>query len=152
LKLEKERIAAEQKQILQSIIDGTYVREPLLTWSVSGLTNYFYKQSNAVQIQSAQWRLALSYFKKQSTCLKVEIKIMNSPFDIKQSKEYFKKNELSVPANLELSKIDPMAQFEVEESNVEHQQHRVNQLNASAANFTNHAFVSFVAAVDLFDN
>ena len=28
----------------------------------------------------------------------------------------------------------------------------MNQLNASAANFTNHCFVSFVASVDLFDD
>jgi len=77
---------------------------------------------------------------------------MNSPFDIKRAKEYFKKHELAVPANLELQKIDPMAQFEVEEVDIELQQHRVNQLNAAAANYTNHAFVSFVASVDLFEN
>ena len=39
---------------------------------------------------------------------------MNSPFDTKQNKEYFKKNELSVPSNLDNQKIDPTAQFEVE--------------------------------------
>ena len=44
---------------------------------------------------------------------------MNSPFDIKRAKEYFKKHELAVPANLELQKIDPMAQFEVEEVDIE---------------------------------
>lgn len=77
---------------------------------------------------------------------------MNSPFDIKRAKGYYKKHELSVPANLDLQKIDPMAQFEVEEVDIELQQHRVNQLNAAAANYTNHAFVSFVASVDLFEN
>ena len=57
----------------------------------------------------------MSYFKKQSTCLKVEIKIMNSPFDIKGSKEYYRKHDFAVPSNLDAEKIDPMAQFEVEE-------------------------------------
>jgi len=65
--------------------------------------------------------MALSYFKKQSTCLKVDIKIMNSPLDTKQAKEYFKKQELHVPSNLDVQKIDPMAQFEVEEVGIEHQ-------------------------------
>lgn len=77
---------------------------------------------------------------------------MNSPFDTKIAKEYFKKQSLAVPANLDVQKIDPMAQFEVEEVNIEDQQHCVNQLNASAAKFTNHAFVSFVASVDLFED
>lgn len=77
---------------------------------------------------------------------------MNSPLDTKRAKEYFKKQELAVPSNLDVQKIDPMAQFEVEEVDIEHQQQRVNQLNASAANFTNHSFVSFVASVDLFDD
>ena len=34
------------------------------------------------------WRLALSYFRKVNTQLKVEIKIVNNPFDTKQNKEY----------------------------------------------------------------
>ncbi len=34
---------------------------------------------------------------------------MNSPFDIKRAKGYYKKHELSVPANLDVQKIDPMA-------------------------------------------
>jgi len=79
----------------------------MLVWSVHNLTNYFYKQSDSIQIEGAHWRLALSYFKKQSTCLKVDFKIMNSPFDTRQAKEYFKKHEFSVPANLDVEKIDP---------------------------------------------
>ena len=34
---------------------------------------------------------------------------MNSPFDTKIAKEYFKKQSLAVPANLDVQKIDPMA-------------------------------------------
>ena len=44
---------------------------------------------------------------------------MNSPYDLKQAKEYFKKHDFSVPANLDVQKIDPMAQFEVEEVDIE---------------------------------
>ena len=40
---------------------------------------------------------------------------MNSPFDTKKAKEYYGKQALAVPANLDVQKIDPMAQFEVEE-------------------------------------
>jgi hypothetical protein len=39
----------------------------------------------------AQWRLALSYIQKQNTGLRVEIKLLNNPFDVKQAKNYFKK-------------------------------------------------------------
>ena len=150
LKLEKEKIIREEKVKRQQLVNQNVRKEPLLVWSVNNLTNYFYKQSDSIQIEGAHWRLALSYFKKQSTCLKVDIKIMNSPYDLKQAKEYFKKHDFSVPANLDVQKIDPMAQFEVEEVDIDNQQHRVNQLNAAAAKFTNHAFVTFIASVDLF--
>lgn len=141
----KEEELQRQKEATTGIL-----REPLLVWSVNNLTNYFYKQSESIYISGSHWRLALSYFKKQSTCLKVDIKIMNSPFDIKKAKEYYKKHEFGVPANLDVQKIDPMAQFEVEEVNIENQQQRVNQLNAASLNFTNHAFVSFNASIDLY--
>ena len=51
----------------------------------------------------------MSYFTRVRSQLKVEIKIINNPFDTKQSKEYFKKNEYSVPSNLDQQKIDPTA-------------------------------------------
>ena len=34
---------------------------------------------------------------------------MNSPFDTKKAKEYYRKYEFGVPANLDVQKIDPMA-------------------------------------------
>lgn len=77
---------------------------------------------------------------------------MNAPFDTKQAKEYYRKKEFAVPANLDLKKLDPMAQFEVEEVETPNQQQRVNQLNAAAHKFTNHAIVSFIASIDLFPN
>lgn len=62
----------------------------------------------------AQWRLALSYFKTQNTGLKVEIKLLSNPYDIKQNKNYFKKQDFEVPSNLDAEKLDPTAQFEVQ--------------------------------------
>ena len=44
---------------------------------------------------------------------------MNNPFDIKQGKEYFKKNEFEVPSNLDKQKVDPAAQYEVENVDLE---------------------------------
>ena len=76
---------------------------------------------------------------------------MNHPFDTKQSKEYFKKKEFNVPANLDNQKIDPAAQFEVEKMDKEDQQYKIDQLNAAASNYPNHSFVSFLASVDIRD-
>lgn len=64
LKLERNKIIEEQKRILNEVRTGQLIREPILTWQVNNLTNYFYKQSDSVQIEGAHWRLALSYFKK----------------------------------------------------------------------------------------
>jgi len=41
--------------------------------------------------------------------LKLEIKLLNNPFDIKKAKNYFKKKDFEVPSNLEGSRIDPVA-------------------------------------------
>jgi UDP-N-acetylglucosamine pyrophosphorylase len=77
---------------------------------------------------------------------------MNSPFDTKQTKEYFKKNEFGVPSNLDKVKIDPSAQFEVEQVDKEDQPFKIEELNATAQNYPNHAFVSFLASVDIDSN
>jgi len=53
IKLEKEKINVEQKILLDDIVNSRVIREPILTWSVKHLTNYFYKQSNSIQIQGA---------------------------------------------------------------------------------------------------
>ena len=109
LRIEKDKIMKEELERREKLKQQKPSTEPLLVWSVHNLTNYFYKQSDSIHIQGAHWRLALSFFKKQSTCLKVDIKIMNSPFDIKQAKEYYKKHEYAVPSNLDVKKLDPMA-------------------------------------------
>lgn len=74
---------------------------PHLTWTVNGLNNCFYKQSSIFKIQGVQWRLAVSYFRAEDADLKLEIKLVNNPFDIKNNKSYFKKREFEVPSNLD---------------------------------------------------
>lgn len=76
--------------------------EPLMIWTIEDITNYFYKQSDFIYSHGAFWRLAVSFFRKQTNCFKVDINIINSPFDIKKAKEYFKKHEFGVPANLDI--------------------------------------------------
>ena len=106
-----ELLNRERGKIIEDEVKARLVQSaiPLLTWSVSNLTNCFYKQSSTFQIQEAQWRLAVSYFKAEDPALKVEIKLINNPFDIKNNKSYFKKKEFEVPSNLDDSKIDPVA-------------------------------------------
>ena len=96
LKQEKEDILREELEFRRH-----KTRQPLLIWTVNNITNYFYKQSDSISLCGAVWRIALSYFKKQETCLKVELKIMNNPYDVKTAKDYFKKNEFELPANLD---------------------------------------------------
>ena len=70
-------------------------------------------------MNGAYWRMSLSYFKKQSTCLKVDLKIMNNPYDIRKAKDFFKKRDFNVPSNQDVNKIDPFAQYEVEQQDQE---------------------------------
>ena len=77
---------------------------------------------------------------------------MNCPFDIKQAKEYFKKNEYELPSNLEKQKIDPAALYEVENCDNEQQQERIEQLNAYAHDYPAHSIVTFLSSVNVFQD
>lgn len=50
LKLEKEKIFVEEALARAQQANANTDREPLLVWSVSNLTNYFYKQSDSIHI------------------------------------------------------------------------------------------------------
>jgi hypothetical protein len=104
LKSEREKVVLEELEFRKH-----YKREPLLTWSVKNISLCFYKQSDTIQLLDAQWRLALSYFQKENTGLRVEIKLLNNPYDIKQAKNYFKKQDFELPSHLDAEKIDPIA-------------------------------------------
>lgn len=45
--------------------------------------------------------------------MKIEIKLLNNPYDVKEAKNYFKKGEFDLPSNLDAERKDPIAQFEV---------------------------------------
>jgi len=103
-----ELIALERRTVIDSnCINKPFV--PMLTWTVANLTSCFYKQSDTFQIEGAQWRLAVSYFKQEDPALKVEIKLINNPYDLKQSKSYFKQKDFDLACNREESRIDPFA-------------------------------------------
>ena len=51
-------------------------------------------------MESAQWKLAISYFKMEQEALTVSIKVVNNPFEVKKSKDYFKKREFFLPSNV----------------------------------------------------
>ena len=106
----------EKQAVLESQLKSrqNHRQQPLLTWSVTNLTDVFYKQSGIFQVEQAQWRLAVSHFKDEDPGLKIEIKLINNPFDIPQSKNYFKKKDFEVPSHMQGHKLDPVAQFEVE--------------------------------------
>lgn len=102
----------------------------MLTWTVENLSQRFYRQSETISLLDAQWRFALSYFKDNDKGLRVEIKLMNNPYDVKQAKEYWKKSEFDLPSNLDHERIDPIARFEVESELAYMQKARINELNA----------------------
>lgn len=136
----------------QDVIDSNRVNKPLipiLTWTVANLTNCFYKQSDTFQIEGAQWRLAVSYFKQDDPALKVEMKLINNPYDVKQNKSFFKQKDFDLPCNRDESRIDPFAQYEVEQDDYEKQEQRADEMNAFALDYPNHTFVTFLSAVRL---
>ena len=51
-------------------------------------------------VESAQWRLSVSYFKMEEESLSVQIKMVTNPFEVKKSKDYFKKKEFFLPSNV----------------------------------------------------
>lgn len=51
-------------------------------------------------VESAQWRLSVSYFKMDEEALSVQIKMVNNPFEVKKSKDYFKKKDFFLPSNV----------------------------------------------------
>ena len=124
-------------------------QQPLLTWTVNQLSTCFYKQSDTFQIQKAQWRLAAAFFEAEDPGLKVEVKLINNPFSLKHNREYYNKKQFEVPSNQEGLRIDPLAQFEVEQQALEKQEQRVEELNAFAQDYPNHTFVTFVSSIKI---
>lgn len=119
-----------------------------MTWSVANISQCFYKQSDNIMLLDAEWRLALSYFQGQNTGLRVEIKLLNNPYDVKKSKDFFKKSEFEVPSNLETEHVNPIAKLQVdyEEEDID-KKRRIEKIDADASKFPQYNFVSFLASV-----
>ena len=91
---EKNKILESEDSILKSGV------RPILTWKVQNLTGNFYRESDGFWVENAQWKLAISYFSSEEDSLKVELKMISNPFDVKNSKDYFKKKEFFLPSNV----------------------------------------------------
>ena len=73
---------------------------PTLTWNIQNLSGNFYKESDPFMVESAQWRLSVSYFRMEEEALSVQIKMVNNPFEVKKSKDYFKKKDFFLSSNV----------------------------------------------------
>lgn len=51
-------------------------------------------------MEQAQWKLSVSYFKLEEEALSVQIKMVNNPFEVRKSKDYFKKKEFFLASNV----------------------------------------------------
>ena len=51
-------------------------------------------------VENAQWKLSISYFKMEEEALSVQIKMVNNPFEVKKSKDYFKKKDFFLASNV----------------------------------------------------
>jgi hypothetical protein len=71
-----------------------------LTWNIQNLSGNFYKESDPFMVENAQWKLSVSYFKMDEEALSVQIKMLNNPFEVKKSKDYFKKKDFFLPSNV----------------------------------------------------
>jgi hypothetical protein len=66
-------------------------------------------------VENAQWKLSISYFKMDEDSLSVSIKMVNNPFEVKKSKDYFKKKEYFLPSNVLLqNQVNPIEELENE--------------------------------------
>lgn len=80
--------------------------------------------------------------------MRVEIKLLNNPYDINKAKNYFKKQDFELPSNLAAERIDPIAKFEVEnEDEPSNKRRKIEELNAQSQNFPSFRFISFLASV-----
>lgn len=67
-------------------------------------------------VENAQWKLSISYFKMDEDALSVSIKMVNNPFEVKKSKDYFKKKEFFLPSNvLQQNQLNPMEELDNED-------------------------------------
>lgn len=71
-----------------------------LTWKIQNLSGNFYRESDPFMVENAQWKLSISYFRMEEEALNVSIKMINNPFEVKKSKDYFKKKDFFLASNI----------------------------------------------------
>jgi hypothetical protein len=64
------------------------------------LTGNFYRPSDVFLIESIQWKLFVSHFRQEEDGLKVLMSMVTNPFEVKKSKDYYKKKEFFLASNV----------------------------------------------------
>ncbi len=84
-----------------------------LTWKIQNLSGNFYRESDPFMVESAQWKLSISYFKMEEEALSVSIKMVNNPFEVKKSKDYFKKKDFFLASNIGMqNQVNPLEELD----------------------------------------
>lgn len=95
LEQEKQKILNSEEQVINQ---GQV--KPTLTWKIQNLSGNFLRESDAFIVENAQWKLKIQYFKMHEDALSIDIKMINNPFEVKKSKDYFKKKEYFLPSTV----------------------------------------------------
>ena len=71
-------------------------------------------------VENAQWKLSLSYFRMEEDSLSVALKMLNNPFEVKKSKDYWKKKEYFLASNVMGGQgiVNPIEELEMEAENM----------------------------------
>ena len=97
-------------------------------------------------VELAQWKLSISYFRSEEEALSVSIKMVNNPFEVKKSKDYFKKKEFFLPSTIGMQgQVNPMDELEDEDD--EEAARRKKLIEAANAEYPSHMFITIVSGV-----
>jgi hypothetical protein len=96
LEQERAKIIENEEALISQSMGG----RPTLTWKIQNLTGNFYRESDPFVTENSQWKLSISYFKMEEEALSVHIKMVNNPFEVKKSKDYFKKKDFFLASNV----------------------------------------------------
>jgi hypothetical protein len=103
-------------------------------------------------VELAQWKLSICYFRSEEEALNVSIKMVNNPFEVKKSKDYFKKKEFFLPSTIGMQgQVNPMDELEEGEDD-EDAIKRKKQIEAANAEYPSHMFITIVSGVRIDDN
>jgi hypothetical protein len=72
---------------------------PSHEWRFDKLERSMYKNDDPFIHNNAVWRLGVTYYRQRDATMKINLNIAVNPFQDKNSKVYFKKNEFFLPSN-----------------------------------------------------